>query len=100
MDNYQSANYQNITEIFFFHQKYMILNKLHINMSKCCYIHFKPKASKPVELPDSLQLHIDGFPIKKRKQQSFFVIDEQLSWGPHITALKVLTKFKLRHSPL
>ena len=23
--------------------KYMILNKLHINMSKCCYIHFKPK---------------------------------------------------------
>ena len=71
-------------------KKYMILNKLHINMSKCCYIHFKPKASKPVELPDSLQLHIDGFPIKKTKATKFLgvVIDEQLSWGPHITALK------------
>ena len=71
-------------------KKYMILNKLHINMSKCCYMHFKPKASKPVELPDSLQLHIDGFPIKKTKATKFLgvVIDEQLSWGPHITALK------------
>jgi hypothetical protein len=26
--------------------RYMLLNKLHINMSKCCYIHFKPKALK------------------------------------------------------
>ena len=23
-------------------RKYMLLNKLHINMSKCCYIHFRP----------------------------------------------------------
>ena len=71
-------------------KKYMILNKLHINMSKCCYVHFKPKVSKPVESPDSLQLHIDGFPIKKTKATKFLgvVIDEQLSWGPHIKALK------------
>ena len=71
-------------------KKYMILNKLHINMSKCCFVHFKPKASKPVESPDTLQLHIDGFPIKKTKATKFLgvVIDEQLSWGPHITALK------------
>ena len=64
-------------------KKYMILNKLHINMSKCCFVHFKPKASKPVESPDTLQLHIDGFPIKKTKATKFLgvVIDEQLSWG-------------------
>ena len=52
-------------------KKYMILNKLHINMSKCCFVHFKPKASKPVESPDTLQLHIDGFPIKKTKATKF-----------------------------
>ena len=23
-------------------KEYMLLNKLHMNMSKCCYIHFKP----------------------------------------------------------
>ena len=26
--------------------RYMISNKLHINMSKCCFIHFKPKKTK------------------------------------------------------
>ena len=26
--------------------RYMISNKLHINMSKCCFIHFKPNKTK------------------------------------------------------
>ena len=68
--------------------KYMVLNKLHINMSKCCYLHFKPKASKPVE--SELELNIDGFPIRKTKTTRFLgvVIDDQLSWEPHIAALR------------
>ena len=55
-------------------RKYMTLNKLHINMSKCCYLHFKPKASKPAE--SELELKIDGFPIKKDNNR-------QISWCYH-----------------
>ena len=43
----------------------MVLNKLHINMTKCCYIHFKPSFSSPVD--SALELKIQDFPIKKKK---------------------------------
>ena len=68
-------------------QKYMLLNKLHINMSKCCYIHFKPKST---ELPINHDLLIDNFPIKKVSETKFLgvIIDENLSWDSHITALR------------
>ena len=69
---------------------YMILNKLHINMSKCCYIHFKPNVSKPQGIPDTCKLYIDDFPIRKTRSAKFLgvVIDENLSWQPHIAALR------------
>ena len=74
-------------------QRYMYLNKLHINMSKCCYIHFKPKISVkniPTDSNFEHQLLIDDFPIKKTSQTKFLgvIIDENLSWEPHITALR------------
>ena len=56
-------------------QTYMRLNKLHINMSKCCYIHFKPKVNVKylqAELNTNYQLLIDGFPIRKTNQKSFW----------------------------
>ena len=73
-------------------QKYMFLNKLHINMSKCCYIHFKPK-TRITELTQSKPnnaLLIDNFPIKKVSETKFLgvIIDENLSWDSHITALR------------
>ena len=70
-------------------QKYMLLNKLHINMTKCCYIHFKPKSFKPTEC-SSNTLSIDKFPIKKVTQTRFLgvIIDEDLSWDPHIAATR------------
>ena len=69
-------------------KEYMILNKLHINMTKCCYIHFKPKTSRTTE--SELNLNIDGFPIKRVNCAKFLgvVIDENLTWEPHVTALK------------
>ena len=71
-------------------QKYMLLNKLHINMGKCCYIHFKPKLA--AQLPDcpSPILSIDQFPIKKVSETRFLgvIIDQDLSWGPHIAATR------------
>ena len=68
--------------------KYMLMNKLHINMSKCCYIHFKPKTDKLTN--SELELLIDNVPIKRTSTAKFLgvIVDEQLSWEPHITALR------------
>ena len=70
--------------------KYMALNKLHINMSKCCYLHFKPKSKTENSAEDDLALILDGFPIKKSKTAKFLgvVLDDKLSWEPHIGALR------------
>ena len=69
-------------------REYMVLNKLHINMTKCCYIHFKPKSLPPADT--ALQLKIEDFPIKKVDSTKFLgvVIDEKMSWEPHVTALR------------
>ena len=71
----------------------MLLNKLHINQSKCCYIHFKPKIlsdKEPTESTVNHQLLIDNIPVKKVAHTKFLgvIIDEKLSWDPHITALR------------
>ena len=72
-------------------QTYMILNKLHVNMSKCCYMHFKPKCATSADnsIPD-LKLEIDDFAIKQCNQTRFLgvIIDEKLNWDAHIKYLK------------
>ena len=80
-------------------------------MTKCCYIHFKPKSSP-------LQFKIENFPIKKLvvknlTVQSFLeyrllvyvIIDFlKMSWEPHVTALRCklsyasTTPYKIRDS--
>ena len=69
---------------------YMVSNKLHINMSKCCYIHFCPRSADLNKTENALDLLIDNFPIKKVKKTKFLgvVIDDKLSWEAHITALR------------
>ena len=62
-------------------------------MSKCCYIHFKPRVNiKNMQLHsnEEHQLLIDDFPIKKTSSTKFLgvIIDEKLSWEPHITSLR------------
>lgn len=71
--------------------KYMILNKLHVNMSKCCYMHFKPRSASSDENRElNLELTIDGFTIKQCSQTRFLgvIIDEKLNWDAHIKFLK------------
>ena len=82
-DAYQKGN-----KVLCLVREYMVLNKLHINMTKCCYIHFKPKSSSPTN--SALELNICDFPIKRVDSTKFLgvVIDEQLSWEPHVTALR------------
>jgi len=69
---------------------YMLSNKLHINMSKCCYIHFRPNTRNPDTDETVHNLFIENFPIKKVSETRFLgvIIDEQLSWEPHLTALR------------
>ena len=72
-------------------QTYMILNKLHVNMTKCCYMHFRPNSTSSENEEDSnLKLEIDGFVIKKCDQTRFLgvIIDEKLNWDAHIKYLK------------
>ncbi len=69
---------------------YMIANKLHINMTKCCYITFKPTSKKNETNNDDLQLIIDDFNIKKVTHTKFLgiTIDENLDWKQHLLDLK------------
>ena len=62
---------------------YMILSKLHVNMSKCCFMHFKPKSASSDESENSdLKLEMNGFTTKKCSQTRFLgvIIDEPLNW--------------------
>ena len=70
--------------------KYMVLNKLHVNMSKCCYIHFKPHVTKLDEEDVNIKLEIDGFQIKQCTETRFLgvIIDDKLNWEAHVKFLK------------
>jgi hypothetical protein len=84
--------------------KFMRCNLLHINMSKCCYIHFKPEfesdetcaRTRPFADQNDISnaIFIEGTKISKVASTKFLgvIIDEKLSWVPHI---QYLTK-KLR----
>ena len=79
--------------------KFMKCNLLHINMSKCCYIHFKPTHEfdatcarvRPYanENDKSRSIFINGQKINKVRYTKFLgvVIDEKLSWEDHISYL-------------
>ena len=80
--------------------KFMKCNLLHINMSKCCYVHFKPKNEsddtcarvRPFanENDKSRSIFIDNTKLLKVCSTKFLgiVIDEDLNWGQHIQHLR------------
>ena len=70
--------------------QYMITNKLHINMTKCSYILFKPKCKLNDEPSSDLHLIINNTVIKRVTHAKFLgvIIDEKLSWDQHIKDLK------------
>ena len=70
--------------------RYMISNKLHINLTKCCYMIFKPK-NRIVDQPyPNFELKIGDFVIKQVTSTKFLgiIIDENLNWNAHISDLK------------
>ena len=82
--------------------RYMTSNQLHINMSKCVYIYFKPRENNserktciravPYQLQrenEILNLYLQGTKIKRVSKTRFLgvIIDENLSWEDQIVEL-------------
>ena len=70
--------------------RYMVLNKLHINLTKCCYMIFKPQRRLVDQPYPNLELKIGDFVIKHVLSTKFLgvTIDENLNWDQHLTDLK------------
>ena len=75
---------------------YMFINKLHINLGKCCYLHFSPsKRSKKAadasidEEDNDYVLMLNKEPIKQQQETKFLgvIIDDRLTWESHINKL-------------
>ena len=69
--------------------EFMKSNLLHINIEKCCFIHFNPnKEDTEVETNDE-NVYIAGKCISEVNQARFLgvIIDNRLTWEPHITKL-------------
>ena len=66
--------------------KYMTLNKLHINMTKCCYMLFRPKSNQDDQPYPDLRLKINNTIIKQVTHTKFLgvIIDENLNWDHHL----------------
>ena len=77
---------------------YIHANKLHINIKKCCYMHFRQKISTSDGGQDNNNQHtrirINDYEIDEVEETKFLgvTIDNKLTWLPH---LKLLAK-KLR----
>ena len=82
--------------------EFMKSNLLHINLSKCCFIHFEPPKIYRAGMrgtcartrvyrrkADCPKIKIDGNVIKEVTATKFLgvVIDSKLSWVPHIEGL-------------
>ena len=76
--------------------EYMLRNQLHINVSKCCFIHFQPDLSRVKQtcararpFDRECQLLLNGQKLKKVQSAKFLgvVIDETLTWEAHIDYL-------------
>ena len=95
--------YQKANKLLASLSNYMTSNKLHINMSKCCFIEFKQTKNDITDehehddiIIDDHELILNDMPIKKVKYTKFLgvTIDEELNWNQHFTELKR----KLYHS--
>ena len=100
-DNCKKRVYEKANEILHLVQLYMKCNLLHINIKKCCYIHFKPSRTKVN--PDYREeeevniLTLNNTVIKRVSEAKFLgvIIDEDLKWNAHIRALNSKLKCEI-----
>ena len=91
--------YERANQILKLVQLYMKCNLLHINIKKCCYIHFKPSNRKSgVEHNEEEHvLTLNNVVIKQVKKVKFLgvIIDDQLKWDAHIRSLNTKLKCEI-----
>ena len=90
--NSRAGVYNKANEILCYINKYMLSNQLHINKTKCNYMYFRPSISNYqvcARSKELLKLYINGKAIKQVASTKFLgvIIDEDLSWIPHIEHL-------------
>ena len=94
-DAFRKANFM-LKEVY----NYMKCNLLHINMKKCCYMHFEPSSTDTSgvcsrSLPfvgnsdESKAIYINNVMIKEVSEVKFLgiILDNQLNWLPHVKYL-------------
>ena len=77
---------------------YMRCNLLHINIKKCCYMHFTPKQKDIVVDDDNaINIVLGQNKIKLVKEIKFLgvIIDDKLSWKPHTKYLNSKLKCEI-----
>ena len=77
---------------------YMKCNLLHVNAKKSCYLYFNPNSREDSSFAnkdlENLNLVIDGSVFRRVKTTKFLgvLMDDKLSWKPHIEALNCKLK--------
>ena len=76
---------------------YMRCNLLHINIKKCCYMHFTPKQKDIVVDDNAINIVLGQNKIKLVKEIKFLgvIIDDKLSWKPHTKYLNSKLKCEI-----
>ena len=99
-DDCKKRVYEKANRILHLVHLYMKCNLLHINIKKCCYIHFKPSRAKvepdPSDAEESI-LTLNNTVIKRVSEAKFLgvIIDEQLKWNAHVRALNSKLKCEI-----
>ena len=83
---------------------YMVSNQLHVNMGKCCYMHFRPKSTFK-SASRSRYCYTNFMPVLKINNQKIpqvhstkflgVIIDDKLSWEDHVSHLENKLKSSL-----
>ena len=98
VDDSVSTLYRKANEILNLVYQYMKSNLLHINIKKCCYIHFSPARNKKAEIDQAdLVLTLNNVVIKRTKEAKFLgvIIDDKLNWNAHLKALNCKLKCEI-----
>jgi len=95
-DPCENMAYQKANNILKCVQSYMHVNKLHINASKSCYMQFKPTRIKGSQSQNH-SVRIGNNTLEKVSTTKFLgvIIDEELSWVPHINDLSKRLKYHI-----
>ena len=69
---------------------YMLVNQLHINLGKCCYIKFGPISNITEINLEDLLFKIGDTLIKQLSETKLIgiIIDDKLTWNPQIQYLR------------